>query len=399
MTSFKLSFEDASDYYRKDFFDSYDRNCEYFKSVEMTKISKSTFHRWNKDNDTRFKNFKKMYNKGLFEKYYLKYDCESEEEEQVVEEEVVEEQEDDGIGCFPPEEKPYTTDLEKDIYFIFEGGFQPYHTDPEYIEVMELYLNKKLKTFDEYKKWKKEKNEVVEEVQYPDDKPYDPNWQEKMDKEEIERFCKKITNSIVEDAIKIGVPPITKEDEEKKECDRCCEWSSDYTEFAGGNFVCKECMGDIEVLKCIATDYYNLKNNIYKQSVLTTKNKLVEKKKTATGKVKKIKTGAKCDGHNPNKSNNDTFNPLMCSCRIWNEGYGGQCQKKAVEGEMCKSHYQKSKDLCEKAEIDNVKWWFGRFDEDIPTDIYEIYSSDVSEYLPKTVFKGALNKDLEFRWK
>jgi hypothetical protein len=388
MASFKLSFEDASDYYRKDFFDSYKSNCEYFKSVGMPTISQSSFYRWNKDNDTRFTNFKKMYNKGLFEKYYLKYDCESEEEEQVVEEEeqVVEEE-----VVEEEEEKPYTTDLEKDIYFIFEGAFQPHHTDPEYIEVMELYLNKKLKTFDEYKKWKKEKDEVVEEEQYPDDKPYDPNWQEIMDKEEIERFCRKITDSIIEDAIKIGVPPITKEDEEKKECDRCSEWCSDYTEFAGGNFVCKECMEDVEVLKCIASDYYNLKNNIYKQSVLTTKNKLVEKKKTATGKVKKIKTGAKCDGHNPNKSNDDTFNPLMCSCRIWNEGYGGQCQKKAVEGEMCKSHY--------KADVDDVKWWFGRFDEDKPTDIYEIYSSDVSEYLPKSVFKGALNKDLDFKWK
>ena len=338
MTSFKLSLEDASDYYRKDFFESYDRNCEYFESVEMLKISKSSFSRWNKDNDTRFKNFKRMYEKGVFEKYYLKYDYESDEEEEV------DEEEDDGKGCFPPEE-------------------------------------------------------VVEEFQYPDDKPYDPNWQEVLDKEDIERFCRNITDGIIEDAIKIGVPPITKEDEEKKECDRCCEWCSDYTEFAGGNFVCKECMGDLEVLKCIASDYYNLINNLYKKSVLTTKKLLVEKKITATGKVKKIKTGAKCDGHNPNKSNNDTFNPLMCSCRIWNEGFGGQCQKKAVEGEMCKSHYQKSKELCEKADVDDVKWWFGRFDDNKPEDIYEIYGSDVSEYLPKTVFKGALNKDLEFKWK
>lgn len=415
----KLSFENATDYYRKDFYLSYENNKSYFDCVGMPSISTATFYRWKKDKDAEFKNFKKMFDKGLFEKYYIKNDMPSEEEEE--EEEPIEEEKE--------EEKPYTTDLERDIYMIFQGVSQPHHIEDEYMEVLELWMLKELKTFEDYKKWKEEQEDDEPSI-YPSDEPYDPNWQEKLEKDDIHRECKKIVKDIIEDAIKNAVPPITKEDEDKKECDRCCEWVNDYTEFKNGECVCSECWNDIEVLQCIATDYYNLKNNIYKIADTKFKEKMnTTTTETKTGKKKKIKKGAKCDGHNPNKSNEDEFNDLKCNCRIWNEGYGGQCSNNIYDKGMCKSHYNKSHKFnsCMYDGIDTQDehteiWWFGLFDDKVPNSIrdavldqrYIVVGDDednanqyddcvadnVLEYLPKSVVKGAVNKkNGYFKWK
>ena len=89
MENFKLSLESAMEYYRTTFYENYKSNCDFFKSVDMKTIGESTFYKWKKDKDSEFKNFNRMYKKGLFEKYYLKYDYETSDEE------------DDAMGCFP----------------------------------------------------------------------------------------------------------------------------------------------------------------------------------------------------------------------------------------------------------------------------------------------------------
>lgn len=256
--------------------------------------------------------------------------------------------------------------LQKDIKFIFEGAYQPYHTDEEYINVLEMYMDKKLKTYEEYIEFKKGKV-IVEEK-----------------KEEVVVEEKK--EEVVKDV--------------NYECDICSafvggvgdQFCNSLKEYAGSKYVCDLCLKDY-CRDTIFKEHYDLihnMNNIIEKKVKqelakvgfsivpdTEKNK--EKKKEVLKEKKKNKKvskfGAVSKKHNPDKDNTDEFNPLQCKCRIWNEWYGGQCSNKKLFGDgMCKSHYNR----CIEGE-----WYYGFMDNAAVNE----YPSHLHNELPQCVQK------------
>ena len=442
MVVHKISFSEAETYYFKTMFDSYDNFRDFFKKTTVYKNtpSEKMFKKMKKDEVTK-KLFKSYYDKGVLDEYYTKYDWNILDLPQISdeEEEKVEEENHKKLKKKEKEEKE-EEELQKDIKMIFEGAYQPHHINDEYINVLEMCMDKKLKTYEEYIAFKngevikvKEekvvdfmdnvyKKEVAEEkkeeeidIDYVSNNviDYDPNiliTEQPLTKKEMTIQCDMIVRSIVEDAIKNGKEVKSINDDEMKECENCANYEMDCMLFEDKYHMCKICYDDIDVGRFYMKRYFELQEQIYdvskkKLEGMKKENKIV--KITDKGKKKTKYKKAKCNGHNPTKSNDDKFNELMCKCRIWNEGYGGQCQSKpSGEEDMCKTHFKKVKKLREEWS-DTLGWWFGYYNEDRCDSLEELFPNDevcdYIDFLPKTVRSGAVSRGnsggSDFKWK
>jgi hypothetical protein len=406
-----IALVDAEQYYLADMFGTYKQFCKYFEFTSAYDRTPSRFiyKKMIKDGAEK-KIFKTYFDKGMFDEYYKMFD-EEEEEEEVVE-----------------EEKKRLT------YIKVDGVSKLVELDEENYKK----LKKKEKEEKEVKFVQEKEEEVVEEkkeevveesdtdtlslpeeeidMNYPpSDAPYvDPSLlitEQPLTKKEMTIECDFIVKSIVEDAIKNGKEVKSPDDDEKKKCENCVNYEMNCMLFEDKYYMCKECYDDVDVGRFYMKRYFELMEEIYHRSKIVVEgmkaeNKIVEI--TDKGKKKTKYKKAKCDGHNPTKSNDNVFNPLLCKCRIWNEGYGGQCQSnKNGEEDMCKTHFKKVKKLREDCNSDTIGWWFGNFDDEKENDIIDLYCEDdfdiYMNYLPKTVKNGAMYRGnsggSEFKWK
>ena len=65
----------------------------------------------------------------------------------------------------------------------------------------------------------------------------------------------------------------------------------------------------------------------------------------------------------PQELSQDPFDPLRCNARVWNSGWGKQCNCKKIDGnDLCKSHQEKFKSLGQGLDLG-----LGRYDQPRPS--------------------------------
>lgn len=398
MENFKLSLETAMEYYRSTFFENYKSNCEFFECAKMKKISESTFYNWKKTKENEFKSFKKMYSKGLFEKYYLKNDYETSDEE------------DDAIGCFPKGTPQYekrvvveaTPIIPVEVVDCVDSICQE-------LEFMELENQEKQNTNDDdvidpYANDNTPVEPIDDDYIYQSTAGGDKLKMEMLEEKEQREIDKKI----IEDRQNASEDRIF-----CQSCDYEIQNLYDTKMFNNGNedvYVCNTCYNDIDTLKGYVKLYFEKCRNVARCVEIEVnktkpKNKVVDKNDKPIIKTKK---GAKNKNHNPNKSRNDDYNDIYCKCIVWNGGYGGQCSMKA-NGEfgMCKTHYKKCVPVQQKLVMPEPRWWFGHIDEGSKNNLYDTLNYDECGWeedtaissLPKTLFGDVNKSTLNIKWK
>ena len=398
MENFKLSFENATEYYRKSFYENYKSNCEFFKSVDMKNISESTFYNWKKNKENEFKSFKKMYSLGLFEKYYLKYDCDSEEE-------------DDGKGVFPKGTPQYEKRVVVEATPIIPVEvIDCVDSICQQLEFMELENMEKQNTTDDEDIIDPYTNDTTQVEPIDDDYIYQSTpGGDKLRMEMLEeREQREIDKKIIEERQNAG--------EDRTFC-QCCDYEIqnlyDTQMFNNGNenvFICNTCYNNIDILKGYVKMYFEKCRNVARCiEIEINKTKPISEVVDKNDKpIIKTKKGAKNKNHNPKKDRHSEYNDIYCKCIVWNGGYGGQCSMKA-NGEfgMCKTHYKKCVPVQEKLEMPEPRWWFGHIDEGSKNSLFDTLNYD--EYgwdedtaissLPKTLFGDVNKSTFIIKWK
>ena len=413
MVVHKIPFCDAETYYFKTMFDNYDNFCDFFKKTNVYKNtpSENMFKKIKKDKATK-KVFKTYYNKGLLDEYYINYDCDISDEEEVKVEEVKVEEVKKIVTYIKVDGVSKIVELDKENHKKLKEK-EKKEEEVKFVEIEDVKVIEEEEGDTDTLSLPEEEIDMNYVSNNVIDDDYDHNLlftEQPKTKKQMTIQCDMIVRSIVEDAIKNGKEVKSINDDEMKECENCCNYEMDCMLFEDKYYMCKECYDDIDVGRFYMKRYFELQEQIYdvskkKLEGMKKENKIV--KITDKGKKKTKYKKAKCNGHNPTKSNDDKFNELMCKCRIWNEGYGGQCQSKpSGEEDMCKTHFKKVKKLREEWS-DTLGWWFGYYNEDRCDSLEELFPNDevcdYIDFLPKTVRSGAVSRGnsggSDFKWK